>query len=744
MKRSLSLLALAGMASAIFAQAPQPQTVLTPGTDNTWNLDWEGIAGRTYFLQHSEDLVSWQYFPLIEAGSDETLGWGFASSADKFFVRLRYTDQPTSNPDFADFDADGLLNWDEIFVYGTDPFNADSDGDGMPDGFEVQHYLNPSDASDASQDADGDGLTNLQEYDLGTDPTNADSDGDGVWDGDENDGGTDPNDPNDTPESGWIILTGDLEEDEPKNLNRTLTIPAGESRVIVVLVASEEYPDWTGDASEFNDTLTWNVQPGDLDPLEGSIDVNARHGDWETAETEERTFRTFDPVHIESGMTVTAPDDAPLEVEIDLTATNIGDGTLPSTVMIGLLPVVPVEFFPLVLDDDGEEVPGSGEPRLEEGQTNEMVEENPVANRMAHREMKMKIVDGEILKWKTITWSMDPLFVHPNAQEPSFRGNWAISLNNNNTYFRTSAHYGTLDFEAGSEAPTPTTATTTLDQNGETSIRINLPPIGFNKGRVKIEVEDFSGEAAKVADMEVPAVIVIDPGHGIGQATPSNAIGATGVSTGVTEHAAALDIGTRMATELRQRSEDEGLLLRVLMTRTGTANINFHERTGVARENGCDVYVSLHFNSVNGVPLRRHPFGMWDSTGNHNLEEDQALAIRIRQAVQRAIADVESAESRDAPTDGITSETHEANLQKGLDTCSDSTSTTSPNYNGNVPGYTPCRASLIELEWMSNLKADVLFNEGNESLTETAESMRDAVAAEMADASIEDIRMQPE
>jgi hypothetical protein len=124
MKRPLSLLALAGMASAIFAQAQQPQAVLTPGIDNTWNLDWEGISGRTYFLQHSEDLVSWQYFPLIESGNNATLGWGFASSADKFFVRLRYTDQPTSNPDFADFDADDLTNWNEIFIYSTDPFRG--------------------------------------------------------------------------------------------------------------------------------------------------------------------------------------------------------------------------------------------------------------------------------------------------------------------------------------------------------------------------------------------------------------------------------------------------------------------------------------------------------------------------------------------------------------------------------------------------------------------------------------------
>lgn len=718
MKRSLSLLALAGMASAIFAQAPQPQAVLTPGTTNTWNLDWEGIAGRTYFLQHSEDLVSWQYFPLIESGNDETLGWGFASSADKFFVRLRYTDQPTSNPDFADFDADGLSNWDEIFIYGTDPFNADSDGDGMPDGFEVQHYLNPSDASDASQDADGDGLTNLQEYDLGTDPNNADSDGDGVWDGDENDGGTDPNDPSDTPESGWIILTGDLEEDEPKNLNRTLTIPAGQSRVIVVLVASEEYPDWTGDASEFNDTLTWNVQPGDLDPLEGSIDVNARHGDWETAETEERTFRTFDPVHIESGMTVTAPDDAPLEVEIDLTATNIGDGTLPSTVMVGLLPVVPVEFFPLVLDDDGEEVPGSGEPRLEEGQTNEMVEENPVANRIAHREMKMKIVDGEILKWKTITWSMDPLFVHPNAQEPSFRGNWTISLNNNNTYFRTSDHYGTLDFEAGSEAPTPTTATTTLDQNGETSIRINLPPIGFNKGRVKIEVEDFSGEAAKVVDMEVPAIAVIDPGHGGTTNLPGSSANNATSPTGVLEKDLALSYGLALRAKLQEEAENEGLQILIPMTRDTDDNVSGTARANYVRDRGADVVFVIHFNASESHTARG-TLEVRQIPSQVNLAEDIALIDPIIDRIVAAITPFDAGANKRTAVATDTSVAFDPKL-------------------GNTEDYHPIRAGYCEVEFLDNADVDELLNTG-----EQTEEVRTAIVEAIRDGILHDLRNQP-
>jgi uncharacterized repeat protein (TIGR01451 family) len=46
----------------------------------------------------------------------------------------------------------------------------DSDGDGLPDSWESGNGLNPFDSSDATTDADGDGLTNLQEYFAGTDP----------------------------------------------------------------------------------------------------------------------------------------------------------------------------------------------------------------------------------------------------------------------------------------------------------------------------------------------------------------------------------------------------------------------------------------------------------------------------------------------------------------------------------------------------------------------------------------------
>ncbi len=47
---------------------------------------------------------------------------------------------------------------------------ADSDGDGLPDSWEIAHGLDPNNRSDATQDRDGDGLTNWQEYIAGTDP----------------------------------------------------------------------------------------------------------------------------------------------------------------------------------------------------------------------------------------------------------------------------------------------------------------------------------------------------------------------------------------------------------------------------------------------------------------------------------------------------------------------------------------------------------------------------------------------
>lgn len=46
----------------------------------------------------------------------------------------------------------------------------DSDGDGMPDEWEIKHNLNPKDPKDGALDSDGDGYTNVEEYLNGTNP----------------------------------------------------------------------------------------------------------------------------------------------------------------------------------------------------------------------------------------------------------------------------------------------------------------------------------------------------------------------------------------------------------------------------------------------------------------------------------------------------------------------------------------------------------------------------------------------
>lgn len=160
----------------------QPQPTLSRAGTSSWSLDWAGISARTYFVQYSHDLQSWAYFPTIQSGTGQQFSWAFDSTASKFFVRLRYTDQETYDPLYDDFDGDWISNWDEINYYQTDPFNLDTEGDGVHDGQEIYSYgSNPN-----SSDSDGDGLTDGQEVNIyGSSPTSTDSDGDGLSDGEE-------------------------------------------------------------------------------------------------------------------------------------------------------------------------------------------------------------------------------------------------------------------------------------------------------------------------------------------------------------------------------------------------------------------------------------------------------------------------------------------------------------------------------------------------------------------------------
>ncbi|NCC49951.1 MAG: PKD domain-containing protein [Spartobacteria bacterium] len=106
-----------------------------------------------------------------------------------------------------DGDDDGFRAWD-IGAYELLYVFVDTDGDGMPNDWELLNNLNPTNPSDASDDPDGDGLINIEEYYYRTDPHDSDTDGDGFSDSDELNSGTDPRDANSSPAVRYVSPVG--------------------------------------------------------------------------------------------------------------------------------------------------------------------------------------------------------------------------------------------------------------------------------------------------------------------------------------------------------------------------------------------------------------------------------------------------------------------------------------------------------------------------------------------------------
>ncbi len=124
--------------------------VTDTGTSGAYTLSWWGVAGDTYLIETSDDLVNWSYLPVVESGSNAVIEWGFTSNASNLFLKLEYITVPAVS-------LSGTL---------TGP---DNNGNGLPDDWELFHYgilgVNP----DALAPLEN-GLTNLQCYQLGINP----------------------------------------------------------------------------------------------------------------------------------------------------------------------------------------------------------------------------------------------------------------------------------------------------------------------------------------------------------------------------------------------------------------------------------------------------------------------------------------------------------------------------------------------------------------------------------------------
>ncbi len=123
---------------------------------------------------------------LGSSGTD--YGFGIAIENSIGYITGYTVDAPTDYPTTAGAYDITHNGGQEAFVTKLD---ADADNDGMPDGWEITHGLNPS-TVDAILDGDNDDLSNIDEYIRGTLPDNPDTDGDLANDGDEVAAGTDP------------------------------------------------------------------------------------------------------------------------------------------------------------------------------------------------------------------------------------------------------------------------------------------------------------------------------------------------------------------------------------------------------------------------------------------------------------------------------------------------------------------------------------------------------------------------
>jgi len=111
----------------------------------------------------------------LKAGStgiDGGVNWGATQDIDGLSVAYGAAPDIGAHEFRPDIDEDGVQDVDELNVYHTSPFKADSDGDEIPDGWELKYASNPL-VKNALVDVDNDRFNALAEYIAGTVPTNA-------------------------------------------------------------------------------------------------------------------------------------------------------------------------------------------------------------------------------------------------------------------------------------------------------------------------------------------------------------------------------------------------------------------------------------------------------------------------------------------------------------------------------------------------------------------------------------------
>lgn len=216
-----------------------------------------------------------------------------------------------------------------------------------------------------------------------------------------------------------------------------------------------------------------------------------------------------------------------------------------------------------------------------------------------------------------------------------------------------------------------------------------------------------------------PVVMVIDPGHGgtveVGDSSPNNAVS----PSGELEKHWTLDVAKRTRAAVLAKAITLGKNVEVVLTRETDSNKGLTARASIAKSKGAKLFLSIHFNGFNkrvrGVETLIHPV-------NVNKAQDQAFAQTVQESLLAALHRI------DPRTKQLRNYDRKVKEQK-LGVLNDVAL-------GNTASSHPCRACLVEIEFMDVPAVEQLFRL-QAAQTATAEQTaghRQQVADALADA----------
>lgn len=131
------------------------------------------------------------------------------------------------------------------------------------------------------------------------------------------------------------------------------------------------------------------------------------------------------------------------------------------------------------------------------------------------------------------------------------------------------------------------------EMSEESVYNLNVPKPEKYAYNITLEDGKYTFKVRKLPDNIKDAIVILDAGHG---GSEKGAIGCLGDE----EKDVNLKIALQAAELLRKHN------INVIMTRECDGNLSLEERINIAKDNGADVFISIHLNSIGDVPMDIH------------------------------------------------------------------------------------------------------------------------------------------